>query len=438
MNYDSLKNLYERMPYFFKMPFAGMIRNKLIGNKIFTEQYSSLFKFDKATNQEIAEQQFILLKDTLIHAYEHTKYYKKLFDEIGFEPYKIQDVSELSTIPILTKEILQDSFDDLNADDIKNSYTVTTGGTSGKPTTVLMANKAFYKEWAFIYHYWEKYGYDYKKSRLATFRGLSMGRKISLINPMYQEIRMNPFLMSRNNIDLYIKKIQRYRADFIYGYPSVIFNFCKLAKERGIYLGGQFKAVFCISENLYSFQEEMIQKTLNCPVAIFYGHSERAVFAERAKDGYVFNPFYGIVELSQKGEPIVTGFINPQMPLIRYIVDDHVSVKNNAYIIEGHRSLEVLCGINGEEISAAAINFHSDVFEKASGYQLYQTRPGYAQCWIKKEDNLSIKDLDEIKKAFNMKCGGTIQWEIKVVDAFRLTSRGKFKLIINKCINDKD
>ncbi|MCD8225330.1 MAG: hypothetical protein LUC99_10895 [Clostridiales bacterium] len=434
MNFNYIKKAYERMPYVFKAPFAGFIRGRIIDNKAFQQQYRELVEHDNMSLTDMENRQRSLLKDALIHAYEHTRYYHKIFDEIEFDPYSFLNCVEMKRIPVLTKGELKLNFEDLCADDVSSSYTVTTGGTTGSPTTVQMSNEAFYREWAFIYHFWSKFGYDYTKSRLATFRGVQMGNKICEINPMYQEIRMNPFLMNKDNIETYWKKINEYRADFIYGYPSAIYNFCKLANQADIKLKGTFKAVLLISENLYPFQEEVIKKSLDCPIAIFYGHSERAVFGEKLDKGYVFNPLYGFTELSENDEPIVTGFINKKMPLIRYLVDDTVRpIEEDKYDIEGHRDSSVIYGTDGEEISAAAINFHDNTFEKIEAYQFVQEVRGQCKLLVKSESRLTDKELEKIQHNVVQKLGTAIQCEVEQCEQLTYTNRGKFKLIIQNC-----
>lgn len=437
MNFNYIKKAYERMPYVFKAPFAGFIRGRIIDNKAFQQQYRELVEHDNMSLTDMENRQRSLLKDALIHAYEHTRYYHKIFDEIEFDPYSFLNCVEMKRIPVLTKGELKLNFEDLCADDVSSSYTVTTGGTTGSPTTVQMSNEAFYREWAFIYHFWSKFGYDYTKSRLATFRGVQMGNKICEINPMYQEIRMNPFLMNKDNIETYWKKINEYRADFIYGYPSAIYNFCKLANQADIKLKGTFKAVLLISENLYPFQEEVIKKSLDCPIAIFYGHSERAVFGEKLDKGYVFNPLYGFTELSENDEPIVTGFINKKMPLIRYLVDDTVRpIEEDKYDIEGHRDSSVIYGTDGEEISAAAINFHDNTFEKIEAYQFVQEVRGQCKLLVKSESRLTDKELEKIQHNVVQKLGTAIQCEVEQCEQLTYTNRGKFKLIIQNVLDD--
>lgn len=69
----------------------------------------------------------------------------------------------------------------------------------------------------------------------------------------------------------------------------IIYSFCKCSKQARIKLMGKYQAVFFVSENVYDFQRSMITEVLGCDAFPFYGHTERAVFAEQYGNGYLFN-----------------------------------------------------------------------------------------------------------------------------------------------------
>jgi len=433
MNIRVIKKVNEKIPYFIKRPFSKIIRSKLIKNKVFLATYAQLNEFDASCHRKKAEIQLKELQHVLLHAYNHTAYYKKLFNEIGFDPENFKSLSDLKKIPVLSKADLKKNFDSLLADDIDDFYLVSTGGSTGEPTKIQMERDAIYKEWAFVYHYWEKFGYDYNKSRLATFRGVDLGAKISEINPLYNEIRLNPFLLNEKNIAKYIKKIDKFNAEFIYGYPSIIYNFCRMAKKNNMFLKGKFKAAFLISENLYEFQEKVITEVLECKVAMFYGHSERAVFGEKYVNGYRFNSMYGVTEISTFGEPIVTGFINQKMPLIRYVVDDKVkTVDGENYVIEGHHTCEVLYGVNGEEISGAMINFHDNTFDNVKCYQFIQEEKGKCCLIVVADEGAEVLDIEKIQKRVQKKLGSSIICEVAQGNNINVSNRGKYQMIVQK------
>lgn len=436
MSISQLKKINEKMPYWMKRPFSRLIRNQLINNREFKDTYQFLCQIESAADEQKKEYQLEKLKSVLQHAYEHTTYYHQLFDDYQFNPKEVKSVEELQRLPVLTKEILKEKLSDLMADDIEDFYLVTTGGSTGEPTKVQMEKKAIYREWAFIYHYWSKFGYDFKLSKLATFRGVDMGAKISEINPLYSEIRLNPFIMSSRNIKRYNEEIKKYGSDFIYGYPSAVYNYCRLSKMAGITVKDRFKAALLISENLYPFQEELIREVLDCPIAIFYGHSERAVFAEKINAGYVFNPMYGITEIGSNSEPIVTGFINGKVPLIRYEVDDKIESNNTGtYEITGHRNADLLFGNDGVQISAAAINFHDDTFDDVSAYQFVQEEEGKCKLYVVPNNEENNLDIARIHTNVQKKLGNTIKCTVEQTGQLQLTKRGKYKMIIQNIEN---
>lgn len=427
-----IKKSNEKIPYWIKKPFSKIIRNGLIKNRQFLDTYFFLCEYDLMSDNEKEKLQLKYLKKTLEHAYKHTKYYHNLFNSVGFGVNSIENLSDLEKIPILTKDILKNNLEDILADDISDFYQVTTGGTNGEPIKVQMEKNAIYREWAFVYHYWSKFGYDYKTTKLATLRGVDLGNKLYEINPLYSEIRLNPFALNENNMDKYIGAIDRFGADMIYGYPSAVYNFCRILDKKGIEVKDKFKAAFLISENLYGFQEDMIKKVLNCNIAIFYGHSERAVFAEKYNQGYLFNSLYGAIEFNENHEPIVTGFINRKTPLIRYLLDDEATPIGKEFEISGHHSSEVLVGYNNEQVSMAAINLHDDTFKDVKEYQFLQEEVGKCILRIVAEKEMGPQQLEKIKRRIEKKLGRGFICTPVLVDAIELSRRGKYKMLISK------
>ncbi len=81
-------------------------------------------------------------------------------------------------------------------------------------------------------------------------------------------------------------------------------------------------------------KKEYVEKIFNTKVFSFYGHSERLVIAGECEYSteYHVEPLYGYCEIideqgaaSQFGEIVATGFLNNDMPLIRYKTGDMAS-----------------------------------------------------------------------------------------------------------------
>lgn len=427
-----LKTINTKLPESIKQLLAPIIRRRLIYGKPFQKQLTELKNMDSATTEELEKEQFRRLKETLIHAYEHTRYYHRIFKQCGFDPFSFKDVQELLIIPELTKSLIIENYDDLQADDITDYYSATTGGSTGVPLKINLDRESIYRERAFIYHFWGKHGYNYKTSKIASFRGTDFDGKISKLNPLYAEIQMNPCTINAETIEQYIKLMDNFGVEFLHGFPSAIYSFCKYSKQAKINLKRKYKAVFLISENVYEFQKKMMEETLECKLYPFYGHTERAVFAEQNNDmGYTFNPLYGYVEINENSNIICTGFVNKKMPLIRYCMDDCAEKQNGYYHIKGHRE-GGLYGKNNEIISAAMLEVHSKLLDKIANYQFVQDRKGEVLVRIIPFDKLTKEDEAAIRELFQKKIGNSIKVTIKVIERLDYTARGKYKLIIQK------
>ncbi len=295
-----LKKLNTHMPDSVKNIAAPIIRGKLIHNKTFRSQMDELERMHKMTYAQIENAQFEKLKETLIHAYEHTVYYRRLFDECKFDVYSFSDIKDFEKIPIVTRAELIDHKEEIQADDIPDYYSSTTGGSTGEPLKINLDRDSIYREKAFIYSFWKEYGYDYTSSKLASFRGTEFCGKNFKSNPLYREMQFNPTNIKLSNIDEYVKKFNSYEPDFVHGYPSAIYNFCRYIKEAKLTLKKKVRGVFFISENVYEYQRKLIEETLGCQSAAFYGHTERAVFAEELAGGTGLMIFTDIGKLTSK------------------------------------------------------------------------------------------------------------------------------------------
>ena len=421
------------MPDSLKILAASVIRARLINNREFIAQYNELIEAESFSEELQKQRQLNDVKQALVYAYNNTKYYKKIFDKAGFDPEKFSDFSDLKVIPIMTKDDLRNNLEDILVNKCKDYYQTTTGGTTGEPVPIYLDKASIYREMAFVYYFWSKFGYNYKKSRLATFRGLDFHGKISKANPLYNEIVLNPFCLNPDNVNLYLNKIDMFSPEFLRGYPSAIAHFCQCMQHKGLSPKKPIKAVFLISENVYPFQVELIESTLGCKCHSFYGHSERAVFAEEIEDGtYIPQKLYGYMELDGEtdGKILCTGFINKKMPLVRYDTGDYGVRRKTSTEIEGHHYGEMLIGKNGEMISAAAINFHTKVMDGVEGYQFIQNIPGQADLIIVPKRKLSDLEISEITNVVQEKIGDALKVTTKTSEHFILTTRGKYRMVI--------
>src|SRR2546430_4404149 len=89
---------------------------------------------------KLRDLQFAELRRHLEFAYRHTRYYRRLFDEHEVPPHRIQSLEDFRKVPVLTRQLLRENFDDLMATGVRlrRVQRVSTGGSTGEPVTLLV------------------------------------------------------------------------------------------------------------------------------------------------------------------------------------------------------------------------------------------------------------------------------------------------------------
>jgi phenylacetate-CoA ligase len=139
--------------------------------------------------------------------------------------------------------------------------------------------------------------------------------------------------LSDKNVPYYIAEMERLKPKFIDSYPSSIFRIADFICRNGIRHAIRPTVVITSSETLLDYQREVIERTFSCPVRDQYGNAEMAAFVAQCNHGsYHVAPEYGLIEiLSESGDSLpagesgqlcLTSFLNPAMPLIRYLIGD--------------------------------------------------------------------------------------------------------------------
>jgi phenylacetate-CoA ligase len=435
-----LKKVRDNLPEFVNFAAAGIIRKKLIENETFINQYTFLTNENIYKYSEfIKKYQFTQLKNILIHARDNVPYYTRIFNEVGFIPEKIQSLDDVKIIPLLTKNLIQENYDELISRKIpeKGFYKAATSGTSGNPLQILLDYQSIFIENAFIYSYRKRLGYDFK-DKLATFRGsgANIKNKKWKFNPMYNELVFSPFKLSPATLKSYLKRINKFKPDYIHGFMSTIYYFAKLLKKENLSLNYKPKGIFYISEAIEEDKRNFIDNFFEVPSFTFYGHSERCIIApEIKKNIYRFDPFYGYTEFENNDDGthtiIGTGFFNTIMPLIRYKTDDACKESGDGYKIFSKRDSTIgLYGKNMEFFTHSPLKFQTGILKNIINYQYVQDEPGKAKLLIITK-NVVQYDANDYQKEINKKTRGLIDLEVEIVDKLILSPRGKFIPFIN-------
>lgn len=411
------------------------------------------------TAEEWRQYQDQQVRELVAYAYENVPYYREEWKARQVAPADVSSVEALPLLPRINNAVVREHFEHLRARNMpaRRAIEMTTGGTMGKPTRLLLDRRRTQDaEAAYIVEMWRRVGFHPSDRRLilrgATIPGASKGR-LHFHDALRNAIWFTNFHLVDENLERLVALVREFRPLFLHTYPSSATVLCQYLVRCGIADLPPLKAVFASSENMYPGQREFIQSTLHTRVFTWYGHSEHSVLAGECEHNNLYHAFpgYGVIELldeqggrvtmpSGEGEIVATGFNNPVMPLIRYATGDRARDagfgctqcgRNYPLItaVRGHYWQEMIVGEQGQLISAAAVNVHDATFEHVRQYQFHQKQPGAITLRMIKGDGFTQADEQHIVKVLNERLGG-MTLTLEYVEQIAMTARGKWKYLI--------
>ena len=385
------------------------------------------------------------LENFLDYASNHCRYYK----ELG------ADSRNLSSYPLLTKDIIRERFNDLVSDEMdkiiyRESYT---GGSTGEPLHFL--NQMDYDP---IYQVvlWQRLGYrpgdiilsmdGTKVSDESIKNKIFWGRK-NVRNLPYGGYFMSSLYLNEDNVSLYADHIRKLKPDFIRAYPMFAYIVAKYMKDNGIYPDHKIKGIQLTSESSFPYQHELIEEVFHTTVYMQYGHTECCAFAYTKDKSRIYRtePLYGFMEIlgpdgkqvkaGETGEIVVTSFFNRIMPLIRYKTGDRGEFggyEGNAVIINriDGRTQDYVVDNDGHKVMITSLVMaqHCAALGHIRKWQIEQAQKGRVTMRIIRGKDYTDASEKELYDLF-MKNSG-IRVDFEYVSSLPITERGKSKLII--------
>jgi phenylacetate-CoA ligase len=397
------------------------------------------------------------LRKLVRHAYDHSPFYRRLYDSHGVGPDDLQELDDLRRFPTVCKDDLRAAAEEIRVTDFARSKFQyhTTGGSTGKPVGLYWeADRTVPLERAFMHRQFGWVGFRLDVDRSVALRGIPVRGGESYEELPGRQIRFSSYDMTPENLDQYVEIIDRYRPVAIMAYPSSAHILAQHLFARGGHRFEGLKVVLCGSENIYPWQRELIASAFGCRAYSWYGQSEYVALGgecEHSTD-YHFYSEYGVTEIIREdggvaapgdsGEIVATGFNNRAFPLIRYRTED-IARRSTRTTCECGRSYllvetvegrlqEMIVAKGGNLISMTAINMHSDVFDNVRQFQFYQDAPGRLTFRVVRRSTYTPDDERRIRAALAEKLRDQFDLEIVYVESIALTPRGKATFLEQK------
>lgn len=242
----------------------------------------------------------------------------------------------------------------------------TTGGSTGEPTR-------FYMDRFDVEHY------EAARWRGLSWWGITPGSRSILVwgNPL--ELNANQqksyrrkekwlknrmfipaYELSPARVREYVKLIDSYRPEYLYGYSSSLYSLASMMQAAGAFPKWKLKAVLSTSETLHDYQKELIESVFSCAVINEYGARDAGILAYACPQGHLhITAENAILELvdpktfapvapGESGLLLVTDLNNFAQPRLRYILGDMATASEETACACGV-TLPMLTRVDGRE-----------------------------------------------------------------------------------------
>lgn len=417
-----------------------------------------LSKSELFSKEELINFQNKNLQKIIHYAYDNVPYYKELFNNNGINPNDIKSTQDLQIIPVLTKDILRERFDDLISIQYEKyrPYISQTSGSTGTPLKFFLDKNVNIAKFSFLWRAWNWAGYKIGQ-KMAILEGTPMpDEKLYFYDIQLNALRIPSFKMSQQNSKIILKKLIKFSPKMIRAYPSAIYEFAKLiADQNDLKPVKSIKTIVTISETLSDYQREYIEKVFKCNVYDCYHQWESVcMISECSFQQKHHHMEYGILEMLDQnnltvpndttGEIVATGFYNLSMPLIRYKTRD-IAVKSNNICS---------CGINHDVISFIDGRIEDYVltpdgrnvmgltnsfkYNKGFDYaQVIQNEINSIEVRLVKNDLFDDNEVAILDKHLRERIGNEMEIQLKFVNKIDRQPNGKIRLVVNNILNKK-
>lgn len=448
----SVNSLIKTVPKPLQRIFYKIIPFKYRYGQIYSLTLKSLLSHEALSLSKLRDLQFEQLKDILIHCFQNVPYYKNLFREYGFDPFKLRAPEDVSQLPILTKQLIFDNKELLIADNYRSTklYKTRTSGSSGNRLEFLIDDGVYKKEAAFVMRSLLAHGadlYDRPSIWLRRYVPSASNGEHSLwwYDHELKRLYMSPYHLDKKTLKAYIDEIKKYNSTTLIGYPSSVYAFACLIQECNIQVPN-FKSIHVMSEKVLDQWAEKVEEVFGIKMFAHYGQMEKVSFMYQSDDllyrealDYGYNEFTKST-FDDRHNLVATGFLNYAMPFVRYKVEDTFELNENVTEVTGMpktvkkidgRSDDLLISKTGARLPG--VNFYTMMY-KINGVKMFQIRQndqGSIHINLVVGNDFIATEADRLKESMRERVG---DWEIKIsfvemID--RNESTGKIRCIIN-------
>jgi phenylacetate-CoA ligase len=436
-----IKTIIQKQPKIIQNLYYNIIPFRNRYSKVFGETYDFLKKVDSWDYGRTKEYQFKELQNLLIYCNSHVPYYQKLFSEHQFNP-KIQSFEDINKLPLLTKEIIQNNFNDLISKNYNGKKVLfKTSGSTGKRLEFYGEDSMYKKEAAYILHSFESHNAELYDKWSIWIRRHSPKDESDLIVKDYElkRIYMSPFHLNDENIFDYVDIINQTKSTTIVTYPSTAYWLSCLLEKHNLKLPF-IKAIHGASEQCLDVWGNKIYDVFGFNLKMHYGQVEKVSFLYQSNQSNFYHESltYSYTEYDHDNSIIGTSFMNKVMPMIRYKTNDIVTLLDNKIELSSPITVEKINGrvddmiISENGTRIPSVNFYTVMSkcEEVKMFQLHQKIDKTLTLKVVVSDKFNKNVMDKIKVEIRKRVGD-LSLHFEIVDEInRDNNTGKLRCVI--------
>lgn len=424
---------------------------------------STMLKFYKRSQcwdiDELKKYQLKKLRELLIHANNNVPFYRKMFNENKINPSEIKSTDDLSQLPIINKDIINENLKNLLSKNYKKNELIKsmTGGSSGNPLNFYIDRNWMASNMGAAYRSWSWAGYHPGNKMLYLWgaqRDLKKPNKIGLIrDKLLRVVKLNAFRLTNQNMAEYAKIINKFKPKIINSYSSSIFTFAEYIHNNKIELYKP-NAILTTADMISEQKRNFVRDVFNCELLDYYSGRETSFQAAECPEhnGYHMAIENAVVEFLKDGKPVspgepgkivITDLTNYATPLIRYEIgdigipsDENCSCGIKLPLMKSvkGRILDNIITPDGKNIGG--VFFRTIIakynFSGIKRYQIIQTEINQLLMKIVIDKRLNKVEFDKLLKVLKSYFGEDMEIKVVFVDKIKPNKSGKFIPVISK------
>ncbi len=434
------------------------LHEKIIGRKTlsFLKELEAL---QWESPERLEQLRFEKLRKLLVHARKNVPFYARRFADAGFDPEHMHSIDDFKILPPLTKADIRRNLEDLKWNACPGGlFRYNTGGSTGEPLIFYFDRRrqAYDAAARALTHRW--WGVDIGDRELylwgSPLEMKKQDRIKTLRDTLTNQVLISAFEISPQQVPAIFARMKKFNPKCIFGYPSTIDLFCRMALNQGLHLKNhEIQVVFSTAEVLYDHQRQSISDYFGgIPVVDGYGSREGGFISHECPEHtrHVMDPNYVLeivndgsaAEPGKEGEIVVTHLDAWGMPFIRYRTGDIARMGagqckcgrgfSSMSAVRG-RATDFIITPDGRWQHALSIIYVVRDIEGVEEFKIFQHDVDDIQVLLRTDKDLYPADGNErIIAGFRKRMGPDVRVRIEMVTEIPKEASGKHRYVVSK------